>query len=332
MIFSLTPANPAPNIDRSGDLPSARPFAPVTAAMRPGPPPPSTYSVRRPVVPCTLPCTEDRARSPSALRRPPASFLSRSVAPLRIRMILASRRSPPGPGHRRTRAPPARRGGLLGLFLVLGEVVGLAPPAPSPPRPRRAPRPRTRTRQGLVGLVGLGPRDSARPAPAAAGPPARHRRPAPRPARPGSSSSRAGRRRRSLPTLSSRPRPTVSPARPTVSPTSSPTSATAASGLRSVSARSCRLSLSESIRLVTAAVAAALAASSSSPRTVLTMSPPSTWGPSAPASIGLAEVLGSLPHAMAAELGRASSRCSDRQHRGQAHLAIPPEDVAHADR
>ena len=41
-------------------------------------------------------------------------------------MVLAPRRSPPGPGHRRTRAPPARPRGLLGVFLVLAEFVGFA--------------------------------------------------------------------------------------------------------------------------------------------------------------------------------------------------------------
>src|SRR5579871_914389 len=88
-----------------------------------------------------------------------------------------------------------------------------------------------------------------------------------------SSSSSAGRRRRSL--------LTAPPARPAVSLAARPAPATAASGFRNDSARSCRLSLSESILLLTAVVAAALPASSRSPRIVDTIS--FTCGPSAPA-------------------------------------------------
>src|SRR5579875_1433346 len=40
--FSFSPDIPAPSSDRAGPLPWARSFAPVTAAIRPGPPPPST--------------------------------------------------------------------------------------------------------------------------------------------------------------------------------------------------------------------------------------------------------------------------------------------------
>src|SRR5512142_2120441 len=85
-------------------------------------------------------------------------------------MILAPRRSPPGPGHRRTRAPAARPRGLLGVFLVLAEFVGFIG--------------RRLFRlvlvgllvlvliQGLLGLVRLRPCGPACLAPAATGPPA----------------------------------------------------------------------------------------------------------------------------------------------------------------
>jgi hypothetical protein len=67
----------------------------------------------------------------------------------------------------------------------------------------------------------------------------------------------------------------------------------AASEFRRVSARSCMLSLSESSRLATAAAAAALPASSRSPRMVSTISV--TRGAERAGDIGLAEVAGSLP-------------------------------------
>jgi len=79
-----------------------------------------------------------------------------------------------------------------------------------------------------------------------------------------------------------------------------------ASGFLRVSARSCRLSLSESTRLVTAAAAAPLAASSSSPRTVI--DDLGYLGPERAGDIGLAEGTW-FPAAAAAgpSFGRASS-------------------------
>src|SRR5215469_7553871 len=82
LTFSVRPLAPAPSADRTGPFPSAMSLAPVTAAIRPGPAPPSTYWVRRPVVPSTLSITDVMARSPSAPTSPRASPLSRSIGAL----------------------------------------------------------------------------------------------------------------------------------------------------------------------------------------------------------------------------------------------------------
>src|SRR5437868_688175 len=116
-------------MDLPGDLPSARPFAPVTAAMRPGPAPPSTYSFRRPVVPSTLPSSDVTARLVSAPASSPTSPLSRSIGPLRFSdssratpvTSWPGRRAnepsglPAGPAHGLTRAARGLAGGLTDL-------------------------------------------------------------------------------------------------------------------------------------------------------------------------------------------------------------------------
>src|SRR5579875_3670123 len=78
--FPLMPAPPAPISARIGDFPSPRAFAPVIAAIRPGPPPVSAYSVSLSVRPPTF---SPRAISPhslSASTRSPSCALRRSAA------------------------------------------------------------------------------------------------------------------------------------------------------------------------------------------------------------------------------------------------------------